>query len=330
MTIELPDFALVVLIGASGSGKSTFARTHFAPTETLSSDAFRAAVSDDETDQSATTDAFDALHHLAAIRLKRRKLTVIDATNVQEAARKPLIDLAKRYYAVTVAIVLDVPEAVCAARNETRDNRDFGRHVVSRHVKNLRQSVKNLKREGFRYVFHLQNEAQIAETTIARVPLFPDKRAEMGAFDIIGDVHGCHDELVALLTELGYVNDGAYRHPEGRRLVFVGDLVDRGAKVVETCRLVMDCVAAGTAFCVPGNHDDKLKRALEGRKVSVGNGLEASLAQIAALSDFERDAFTTRYIAFVDSLVSHIWLEDRKSTRLNSSHSTLSRMPSSA
>ena len=313
-TLEIPDFALIALIGASGSGKSTFARTHFLPTETLSSDSFRAIVSDDETDQSATSDAFDALHHLAALRLKRRKLTVIDATNVQQPARKSLLDLARRYHAVPVAIVLDIPETACASRNEARSNRDFGKHVIARHVKELRRSVKSLRKEGFRYVFHLEGEATIGETTITRTPLWTDKRSETGSFDIVGDIHGCYDELVELLQKLGYFPDGSgiFRHSQGRRLVFVGDLVDRGPKSVETATLVMNLVAAGVAFCVPGNHDDKLKRALEGRKVTMSHGLQESLDQIAALPDTEREAFTARFLSFVDGLVSHLWLDNGK------------------
>ncbi|MBC7805901.1 MAG: polynucleotide kinase-phosphatase [Akkermansiaceae bacterium] len=313
-TIEIPEFALVVLIGASGSGKSTFARTHFLPTETLSSDYFRALVSDDETDQSATSDAFDALHHLAALRLKRRKLTVIDATNVQAAARKPLVDLARRYHAVPVAVVLDVSEGVCAARNSDRPNRDFGKHVVARHVKELRRSVTSLRREGFRYVFHLEGEAAIADADVRRTPLWTDKRAELGPFDVIGDVHGCYEELCDLLRTLGYApdDDGIYRHDAGRRLIFVGDLVDRGPRTVETATLVMNAVAAGAAFCVPGNHDDKLKRALEGRKVTVSHGLQESLNEIAALPDAERQMFTVRFVSFVDGLVSHLWLDGGK------------------
>ncbi|MBB6049268.1 polynucleotide kinase-phosphatase [Armatimonas rosea] len=308
MQIDLPDFALVVLVGASGSGKSTFAGKHFLPTEVLSSDYLRGVVCDDEGSLEATGDAFAALHYLAGIRLKRRKLTVIDATNVQEHARKPLLALAHQYHAVPVAIVLDVPEKTCYARNQARPNRDFGPHVVQRHSRELKRSLKFLKKEGFRYVFHLDGEEAIAATELARVPLWTDRRTEHGPFDFIGDVHGCYDELQALLGKLGY--DEAGGHPENRRLVFVGDLVDRGPKSVEVASFVMEAVAAGRALCVPGNHDDKLKRALEGKKVTVNHGLEQSLEQIDALPEAEREAFKARFIAFVESLVSHLWLED--------------------
>jgi len=307
MLLEVPDFALVVLVGASGSGKSTFARTHFLPTETLSSDHLRGVVCDDESSLDATSDAFAALHYLAGLRLSRRKLTVVDATNVQEHARKPLLELATRHHAVTVAIVLDVPEKVCHVRNQSRPNRDFGPHVVQRHCRDLRRSLKFLKKEGFRHVFHLEGEEAIAAAHVTRVPLWTDKRQESGPFDLIGDVHGCADELKALLSRLGYAPD--FSHPENRRLVFVGDLVDRGPKVVEAATLVMDAVAAGRALCVPGNHDDKLKRALDGRTVTVNHGLEASLEQIEALREGERTAFKARFIAFVEGLVSHLWLE---------------------
>src|SRR5688572_25454532 len=120
MTIMIPDFCLVVLVGVSGSGKSTFARKHFLPTEVISSDFCRGLVSDDENSQDATDDAFDLLHAIAAKRLKRMKLTVIDATNVQPEARKRLLQLAREYHTMPIAIVLDVPEHVAVARNRTR------------------------------------------------------------------------------------------------------------------------------------------------------------------------------------------------------------------
>ena len=312
--IEIPDYAVVALIGVSGSGKSTFARTHFLPSETLSSDAFRAFVSDDENDQSATKDAFDALHHVAAIRLRRRKLVVIDATNVQPEARRPLVNLASAHDCLAVAIVLDVRERVCQERNRTRPDRQFGPHVILNQHRQLRQSLRNLKREGFRYVFTL-DERMLANAQIRRVPLWTDRRTETGPFDIIGDVHGCYDELTMLLSALGYApnTDGsAWQHPDNRRVCFVGDLVDRGPEVVQTVRLVQAMMRAGTALCVPGNHDVKLIRALKGNPVTVNHGLAESLAQIEALPEPERDAFKAEYIAFADSLISHLWLDGGK------------------
>ena len=194
---------MVVLIGVSGSGKSTFARRHFLPGEMLSSDAFRALVSDDENDQGATRDAFDALHYVAAIRLRRRKLVVIDATNVQPESRKPLLELAAAHDCLCVALVLDVPERVCQERNRLRPDRQFGPHVVANQHRQFRQSLRNLKREGFRYV-HILGPAQIETAQMTRVPLWTDRRQEHGPFDIIGDIHGCYDELTELLTRLGY------------------------------------------------------------------------------------------------------------------------------
>src|SRR5919197_5572470 len=153
MTFTIPELSLVVLIGPSGCGKSTFARRQFKPTEVLSSDAFRALVSDDENEQAATDDAFAALHFVAARRLARGKLTVIDATNVQPESRKPLVALAREYHVLPVAIVLNLPERLCQERNRTRVDRDFGPHVIRQQGQQLRRSLRNLKREGFRHVY---------------------------------------------------------------------------------------------------------------------------------------------------------------------------------
>ncbi len=204
MEITIPKLSLVVLIGPSGSGKSTFARKHFLPTEVLSSDFCRGLVSDDENDQTATNDAFEVLHYVAAKRLARGRLTVVDATNVQPEARKPLVQLARDYHCLPVAIVLNVSETVCQQRNRERDDRYFGPHVVRQQRSQLRRSLKTLKREGFRHVFVMESVEEIEAATIERVPLWNDKRDEHGPFDIIGDVHGCCDELEELLDKLGY------------------------------------------------------------------------------------------------------------------------------
>lgn len=115
MKLTIPELSLVVLVGPSGCGKSTFAAKHFRATEVLSSDFCRGLVSDDENNQAATKDAFEVLHFIAARRLAAGRLTVVDATNVQPEARKPLVALAREYHVLPVAIVLNLPEHLCHA-----------------------------------------------------------------------------------------------------------------------------------------------------------------------------------------------------------------------
>src|SRR6266496_2902020 len=302
MHITIPKLSLVVLIGPSGSGKSTFARKHFLLTEVLSSDACRGMVSDDENNQAVTNEAFALLHYIAAQRLALGRLTVIDATNVQPESRKPLVELARKYHCLPVAIVLNLPERLCQDRNRSRDERNFGPHVVRQQHAQLRRSLRGLGREGFRHVFVLESPEEVEAATVERVPLWNDKRQEHGPFDIIGDVHGCCDELDALLQQLGYRattlegdspvwGNRACAHPEGRKAVFVGDLVDRGPRIVDTVRLVRNMVVAGSALCVPGNHDMKLMRKLRGKDVQVTHGLADSLAEIDALHEEHRAVF---------------------------------------
>ena len=308
-TITIPRLALVVLVGPSGCGKSTFARRHFLPTEVLSSDFFRAMVADVETDQSATADAFDVLHFVARKRLRAGRLTVVDATNVQPEARKPLVALAREHHVIPVAIVLNVHERVCSERNRARSDRQVPPHVIPQQVNQLRRSLRGLGREGFRHVFVLNGAAEVdAVAEIVRERLWNDRRDDPGPFDLIGDVHGCGDELDALLDALGYAvaDDGVRRHPAGRRAVFLGDLVDRGPRVVDVLKTAMSMVEAGSALAVPGNHDVKLVKALRGRNVQVRHGLEQSLAELEA----ETPEFRVKVAEFLDELVSHYVLDD--------------------
>ena len=306
--ITIPELSLVVLIGPSGCGKSTFARKHFKPTEVLSSDFCRALVSDDENNQAATKDAFEILHFIAAKRLAAGKLTVVDATNVQPEARKPLVALAREYHVLPVAIVLNPPTRVCEDRNRLRSDRNFGPHVIRQQTQQLRRSIRNLKREGFRHIFEFSSPEEIDAVIIQREKLWNDRKDEHGPFDIIGDVHGCYDELHALLTELGYAINSGYeaRHPEGRKAVFLGDLVDRGPKIPEVLKLVMRMTQSGQALAVPGNHDTKLMRKLRGRDVQITHGLAESLQQL----ENEPPEFKENVASFIDSLVSHYVLDD--------------------
>ncbi|MGJ5891878.1 polynucleotide kinase-phosphatase [Streptomyces niveiscabiei] len=305
---ELPvtDLSLVVLVGASGSGKSTFAARHFKRTEIISSDFCRGLVSDDENDQSASKDAFDVLHYIAGKRLAAGRRTVVDATSVQPDARRQLVELARKFDVLPIAIVLDVPEEVCAERNAARTDRaDMPRRVIKRHIGELRRSLRHLEREGFRKVHVLRGVEEIDAATVRTEKRFNDLTHLTGPFDIVGDIHGCASELESLLGTLGYV-DGV--HPQGRTAVFVGDLVDRGPDSPGVLRRVMSMVKSGNALCVPGNHENKYGRHLKGRKVQHTHGLAETIEQMAG----ESEEFVAEVRKFIDGLVSHYVLDGGK------------------
>ncbi|MFD9522478.1 polynucleotide kinase-phosphatase [Streptomyces sp. NPDC059979] len=301
--LPVTDLSLVVLIGATGSGKSTFARRHFKPTEVISSDYCRGLVSDDENDQSASRDAFDVLHYIAGKRLAAGRLTVVDATSVQADARRQLVQLARAHDVLPIAIVLDMPEQVCAERNAARPDRaGLPRAVIQRHRRDLRRSLRGLEREGFRKVHVLRSveEAETAEVVLEK--RFNDLTHLTGPFDIVGDIHGCASELETLLAKLGYA-DGV--HPEGRTAVFVGDLVDRGPDSPGVLRRVMGMVRSGNALCVPGNHENKLGRHLKGSKVQRTHGLAETIEQL----EKEPPEFVEEVREFIRGLVSHYVLD---------------------
>ena len=313
MKITIPEFSLVLLVGSSGSGKSTFARQHFKATEVLSSDFCRGLVSDDENNQKATKEAFEVLHFIAAKRLAAGKLTVIDATSVQPEDRRPLLALARQYHALVVTIVFHLPEALCLERNRQRPDRDFGPHVIRRQQAHLRRSLRGLKAEGFHHCYVLTTPEQVDAVTIAYEPLWCNLKHERGPFDIIGDIHGCFDELHTLLIQLGYAiseheQTFEVHHPQGRKAIFLGDLVDRGPSTPSVLRLVMDMVGSGNALCVPGNHDIRLLRKLKGQDVKLTHGIMETLAQL----EDESSTFKERIIGFLDGLISHYVLDHGK------------------
>ncbi len=311
MKLTIPEFCLVLLIGPSGAGKSTFAARHFKKTEVISSDYCRGLVSDDENDQSATADAFDLLNFIVEKRLAARRLAVVDATNVRQEDRQKLIAIARRYHALSVGIVFNLPVKVCLARNKTRPDRQFGAHVVRNQLSALRRSLKRLGREGMRYLYSFKSEEEVEAVTLERQRLWTDLRHRSGPFDLIGDIHGCCDELELLLAELGYGvsrdRAGSYEvtAPAGRQVIFLGDLVDRGPRTPDVLRLVMSMVAAGTALCIMGNHEAKLLRKLRGKNVKLTHGLAETVEQMAA----EPAVFHDQVTAFIDGLISHYVLD---------------------
>jgi protein phosphatase len=213
-----------------------------------------------------------------------------------------------------VAVVIDPGISVCIERNKARPDRAFGGQVVQRMVAEIRRGLGGLQREGFRQVWKLTSAEAAAAVTLTRQPLWTDKRTDAGPFDIIGDVHGCAEELAALLLKLGYRlawSDDRDNHvvtvtpPAGRKAIFVGDLVDRGPNVGDVLRIAMSMSTAGTAYVVQGNHERKLARWLEGRKVTVAHGLQQTIDQLAGADSALREALPK----FLADLRSHLWLD---------------------
>ena len=315
MRIAIPDFCLVVLIGASGSGKSTFARRHFEPTEVVSSDACRGMVEDDENSLDATADAFALLHVIAETRLRRRKLAVIDATNVRQEDRAHLVRFARKYHALAVAIVLDPGEDICFERNKARPDRQFGPHVVRNHMASLRRNIRRLDKEGFRYVHELRSAEAIDGVEIVRERLWTDARADRGARSTSSATctaaptswRCCSPSWATWFPGPPRARSGSARSSrrQGRRAIFVGDLVDRGPRTPDVLRLVQAMVAAGTACACP---------AITMPSCSGGSTGATSSSPTAWRSRWpswsgRRPRFRERTQAFLDSLVSHLWLD---------------------
>ena len=169
VTLRIPADALVLLIGVAASGKSTFARRHFAATEVLSSDAMRAMIADDPGAQGATDDAFDLLHRILAMRLRRGRLTVVDATNVEDWARSELLAVARRHRRPAAAIVLDLPLEVALERNAARAAPRPPPAALRRQHRWLRDSLVSLADEGFEAVHRLRSTEEIDGARVERV-----------------------------------------------------------------------------------------------------------------------------------------------------------------
>ncbi|MGA1366925.1 MAG: AAA family ATPase [Blastocatellia bacterium] len=167
MRLELSARSLVLLIGASGAGKSTFCRRWFRPTEVLSSDHFRAMLTDDESDQSVNEEAFGLLYQVMAERLSRGRRTVLDATSVRAEDRQRPMALARQYGGSLVAIVFALPPSLCRSRNAARPQRRVPEAVLEWQLEQVAASLELLPREGFDQVLILRSEAEVAAFSLS-------------------------------------------------------------------------------------------------------------------------------------------------------------------
>lgn len=311
-TIGLPDPSLVLLFGARGAGKSTFARRFFDSSEIVSLEECRRMVGDDVAAK-PSNDAMELFQTIVQNRLYAGKLVVVDADNSNAELRRSLVTLARRHHLFAIGIALRIDERICIERNASRSDCVVSPYDVKRGVEAVRKMIESYGREGIRDMHVLDSPEAMDQAVVKRHRLWTDKRDDAGPFDIIGDVHGCADELEVLLELLGYrISWGAeFSHgvhveaPAGRRVIFLGDLIDRGPRIVDSLRLAMSMVQSGAAICVPGNHEAKLLKKLRGKPVSITHGLAETLAE------FERmpASFHDDVACFIDKLVGHYMLD---------------------
>ncbi len=292
-----PSTAVVVLVGISGSGKSTWARAQFPGAYTLSSDTIRGILTDSEEHQECSPDAFKLLEQLVELRLKYKRLAVVDATNLKRQTRRRWLELARKHNVPAVLVWFDTPAEVCARRQLKRSRR-VPAEVIAKQARALNDLRKNLLEEDWDavsrvHVGHSEDNAEALYVETLREWLPPTVmpagtggvRINRSEFDIIGDIHGCSQELVTLLHKLGWEQDDKckWRHPQDRYIIFVGDLCDRGPDSLGVLEIVHDIVSRGLGLLIMGNHDDKLRRWLRGNSVKVTHGLETTVAEFSAL-----------------------------------------------
>lgn len=293
MNISLPDSGIVLLIGASNSGKTTLLNKwieegQLIRSEVISSDDYRLIVSDmdfvqwndrpkDEADllfeqyQALSAEAFRMMDEVLKSRCKLNKLTFVDATHLFPEDRKHFISIAKEYHVPITAIVLDIPEDVLLERDEHRAN-PRGKKRVKQQYHNLKKGLRYIKKEGFRSVYFVRLDDHV-ELVRKKNELVVDVGA---GIDFIGDVHGCFEELITLLQKLGYKEDdeGLFTHPEGRKFMSVGDVMSRGPHSLESMLFFMKHVRQELAYMTDSNHGWKIVRWLDGRNVTLHHGDE--------------------------------------------------------
>ena len=181
--ITVPEPALVVMIGAAGSGKSTFAARHFAASEVVSSDALRAVIAGDQSDQRRNAAVFRRLHGDIERRLSSAMMTVVDATNAERGARVALVSRARAAGIAAIAIVLDLPVVVVLARNAGRreaGGRAVDPAIVRRHLDRIAslEGERGLTAEGFAAAWIIRSAAELDAVRIVREPAISPPRVQ--------------------------------------------------------------------------------------------------------------------------------------------------------
>lgn len=293
--INLPHAGIVLLVGPSNSGKTTLINQliqeqQIFGSEVVSSDQFRVLVSDIEfidwnrrpkyeadalfnEYQQISKEAFEAMDYIIAKRCRLNKLTIIDATHLREYEREKYLQMAKKYHVPAIAIVLNLAETELLRRDLVRDF-PRGKNRIKQQYQHFKKTLRSIKKEGFRrcYIFG-EEELQVLNVNRLGNPLLIDVG---NGIDFIGDIHGCFDEFIEILSKLGYIEneEGYFIHPEGRKILSLGDVMSRGPRSIETLQFFQKHVTAGLAYMIDSNHGWKIARWLDGKNVKLAHGDE--------------------------------------------------------
>ncbi len=302
--LEVPTPSLILVWGCEGSGAGAFTERLFGP-RALRSRTLRLAIGgEDPPSRELASDAQAVLEDVAQRRARGQRGLPLAVELEPWPGHDPtaLATIARKAALPCHVLALAVPARRCRARRPDLDVEE-----TSAQRRRYDQVLSELrKRKG---VTITEVRDPDAVSAWRGRPLACDRREERGPFDLIGDVHGCYEELTELLERLGYREDADFEHPAGRRLVFLGDLTDRGPRNLDSLRLAWRLIEEGSALGVRGNHDDKLARYLAGRKVSVSHGLQATLDELEALPTEEAPAFRAEAQRFLSRLPSHLVLD---------------------
>lgn len=301
MEITLPYAGIVLLVGPSNSGKSSFLRQQIEkgrilPSEVISSDDYRIRVGDVEfidwshrwkdvseslfdEYQRISQEAFSLMEATIEARCRLNKMTIVDATHLYADDRKRYIELGKKHHVPVVVLVLDVGQEELFERDKLREN-PRGSKRIKQQYQVFKREKRFIKKEGYLASYFISDVSEVEVIRKTQNPL----HLEVGnGIDIIGDVHGCYDEMIELLERLGYEKNhqSLYVHPEGRRLLSLGDIMSRGPESLKTMEFFMRHVKVNLAYMIDSNHGWKIARWLEGKNVTLNHGDELVEEELA-------------------------------------------------